>query len=102
MSATCNRDEINSANKQQLQEWLLAALDKIDELEATIAEKKVKKSNKKYDALEILKTSSPISILEIADKMNISTKNVSSLLTYLRTDGYVIHTDQHGRKFLVE
>lgn len=79
----------------------LATLSK-EELIAIIMELtavKAQKSHKKFDALAILKEG-PATILEIANKMNISTKNVSSLLTYLRRDGITIYTDNVGRKFI--
>ena len=62
---------------------------------------RLQKSHKKFGALKILQESGPASIQEIADQMDISTKNVSSLLTYLRKDGYIVHTDHEGRKYLV-
>lgn len=59
------------------------------------------KSHRKSQVLEILKENGPISILEIAKKLNITTKNVSSQLTYLRSDGYKICTDHNGKKFII-
>lgn len=58
------------------------------------------KSGRKSQVLDLLKSHETISILEIADKLNISTKNVSSQLTYLRSDGHQIFTDSKGRKML--
>ena len=62
------------------------------------------KSNdsRKSQVLELLRSNSSISILEMAESLNVSTKNISSQLTYLRTDGYQIFTDPRGRKVLVE
>ena len=62
------------------------------------------KSNdsRKSQVLELLRSNSSISILEMAESLNVSTKNISSQLTYLRTDGYQIFTDPKGRKVLVE
>lgn len=60
------------------------------------------KIGRKDEVLALLKEHGTISILEIAHKLNISTKNVSSQLTYLRSDGYKIFTDHKGRKVLVE
>ena len=59
-------------------------------------------SGRKSQVLELLKTNGSISILDIAKKLYIKTKNVSSQLTYLRTDGYKIFTDNHGRKVLMD
>ena len=57
---------------------------------------------RKSQILELLRESGSLSILEIANKLDISTKNVSSQLTYLRTDGYQIFTDPKGRKVLMD
>jgi len=64
--------------------------------------KSASKDGRKSQVLEILKEHGPINIMSIAQKLNISTKNVSSQLTYLRSDGYRIFTDDNGKKFLVE
>ena len=56
---------------------------------------------RKTQVLDLLKTNGSMSILEIARELNISAKNVSSQLTYLRTDGYQIFTDPKGRKVLM-
>ena len=58
------------------------------------------KFGRKEQVLELLKKSNSISIIEIAEKLDINTKNVSSQLTYLRADGYKIMTDHKGRKVL--
>ena len=60
------------------------------------------KDGRKSQVLALLKEYNSISILEIANKLSISTKNVSSQLTYLRSDGYKIFTDHNGRKLLVD
>ena len=59
-------------------------------------------SGRKSQVLELLREFDAISILDIAKKLSISTKNVSSQLTYLRTDGYKIFTDNHGKKVLMD
>ena len=59
-------------------------------------------SGRKSQVLELLRENPAISILDIAKKLSISTKNVSSQLTYLRTDGYKIFTDNHGKKVLMD
>jgi biotin operon repressor len=60
------------------------------------------KTGRKTEVLELLKNNDSISITQIAERLNISTKNVSSQLTYLRQDGYNICTNSSGRKFLVK
>ena len=79
----------------------------IEDQEAVILDLQLKLENTKNDGrksqvLELLRSSGSLSILEIAKKLSISTKNVSSQLTYLRTDGYQIFTDPKGRKVLME
>ena len=59
-------------------------------------------SGRKAQVLELLRKFKTISILDISNELSISTKNVSSQLTYLRSDGYAIFTDPNGRKMLVE
>jgi Predicted transcriptional regulator len=54
---------------------------------------------RKDDVLALLQTG-PHGILEIAEKLGINSKNVSSQLSYLRKDGYIIHTDERSRKYL--
>ena len=60
------------------------------------------KDGRKSQVLELLRKHETISILEISRTLNISTKNVSSQLTYLRSDNYKIFTDHRGRKMLIE
>ena len=60
------------------------------------------KDGRKSQVLELLRENTTISILEISSRLSISTKNVSSQLTYLRSDGYQIFTDPNGRKCLFE
>ena len=43
-----------------------------------------------------------ISILEISERLNISSKNVSSILSYLRKDGMRLGTRSDGRKYIEE
>lgn len=59
-------------------------------------------SKRKSQVLELLREHSTISIMDMATKLGISAKNVSSQLTYLRTDGYKIFTDNHGKKVLMD
>jgi predicted ArsR family transcriptional regulator len=86
---TLTRENLESMTKDELINLIL-----------NLNEVKEQKSHRKYEVLEILKSKSPISILDISNLMNTSTKNVSSLLTYLRRDGVKIYTDDGGRKFL--
>ena len=57
-------------------------------------------SGRKEEVLKVLQEQGPISILGIAELLNISTKNVSSQLTYLRKAGHSIATKSDGRKFI--
>lgn len=58
-------------------------------------------SGRKSQVLDLLVANESISIQDMATSLNISTKNVSSQLTYLRSDGYKIFTDHNGRKILM-
>ena len=59
-------------------------------------------TQRKAQVLEILRNHSAISIVDIAKRLDITAKNVSSQLTYLRTDGYKVFTDNHGKKVLMD
>ena len=71
-------------------------------LDLTLKLEASSKDGRKSQVLSLLREFTSISILEIASKLNISTKNVSSQLTYLRSDGHQIFTDPNGRKCLFE
>ena len=59
------------------------------------------KDGRKSQVEKILREQSPISIKSIAQQLGISTKNVSSILTYLRSDNINICTDSNGLKFII-
>ena len=71
-------------------------------IDLTVKLESSSKDGRKSQVLGLLREYQTISILEIASKLNISTKNVSSQLTYLRSDGHQIFTDPNGRKCLFE
>ena len=87
-----NAETINSMNKTQAIEHLFAAVEILNA-------QPERGPGRKDDVLAILQAG-PASILEIAEKLNINSKNVSSQLSYLRKDGYIIHTDEKSRKYL--
>ena len=89
------QEQMEKMNKKELIETLSQAISMLNE-------RKEQRSNKKFVVLEILKRGHPISILDISNELNISTKNVSSLLCYLRKDGVTIHTNKKGEKYIVE
>jgi predicted transcriptional regulator len=64
------------------------------------AQQAAKTSGRKDEVLKVLQEQGPIDILGIAEAVGISTKNVSSQLTYLRKDGHRIATKSDGRKFI--
>jgi biotin operon repressor len=74
---------------------------KIEALESQIENMKNGKG-RKAEVLELLRTNEAITIVAMSERLGISTKNVSSQLTYLRQEGYNICTDVNGKKFLVE
>lgn len=56
---------------------------------------------KKYMVLEVL-SEGPKSILEIGEALDVSSKNVSSQLCYLKKEGFGIITDESGRKIVTK
>lgn len=59
------------------------------------------KVGRKQQVLSILQEATrPMSIAQIASELKISTKNVSSQLTYLKSDGHSIISDSNGKKVL--
>ena len=105
MSKTKNNNEIKIQEmNDKIKELDLVIEDQkqvIEDLQIKL-EKSINNTGRKSQVLELLRKYSSISILEISNELMISTKNVSSQLTYLRTDGYQIFTDPKGRKVLVE
>ena len=62
---------------------------------------KVEKGDgRKEELRKILEDGGRYSIRELGEKMGISDKNVSSILSYLRRDGLKICTDSDGKKFV--
>ena len=98
---------INEMTKAELLDEIQRVNDICETNEAVIMDLTQKleassKDGRKSQVLDLLRENTTISILEISSKLGISTKNVSSQLTYLRSDGYQIFTDPNGRKCLFE
>lgn len=55
---------------------------------------------RKKEVRDILEEGGRYSIREIGERLNISDKNVSSILTYLRKSGLKICTDYEGKKYI--
>ena len=96
--------EIGEVEENELYSLILERLKKQDEIIIQLQEQLMynTKPGRKSEVLGLLKKHTSISIIDIAKKLNISTKNVSSQLTYLRSDGYKIFTDNNGRKILID
>ena len=92
---------LKKMNKEELIEECEDQMQIILELQTRL-ENSQNGSNRKAQVLEILRNNSSISIVGIAKKLSITAKNVSSQLTYLRSDGYRIFTDNHGKKVLMD
>ena len=58
-------------------------------------------NHKKYITLQHLISHQPISIPQIADLQNTTTKNISTLLNYLKKLNYVIQTNENNQKFII-
>jgi len=97
--------ETGEVEEDELYSLILERLRKQDEIIIQLQEQLMynnTKPGRKSEVLDLLKKHTSISIIDIAKKLNISTKNVSSQLTYLRSDGYKIFTDNNGRKILID
>ena len=90
-------------DKMKKEELINALEDKEQIIADLLVKLESSKNNdgRKTQVLDLLKNNGSMSILDISKELNISTKNVSSQLTYLRTDGYQIFTDPKGRKVLM-
>jgi len=89
----------NNANPAVNREQEL--LDRIAALEAQLAAApRGAGSARRSEVIAVLRKG-PASIKAMAMSMNTTTRNVSSVLTGLRKAGYVIHTDEQSRKYLV-
>jgi hypothetical protein len=55
---------------------------------------------RKEELCEVLNSGTRYTITELAGMMETSSKNISSLLSYLRKDSLKICTDGDGRKFI--
>ena len=69
-------------------------------LEDKISKVKIKPEGRKDQVLKVLQAG-PITVGAIAKRLGISSRNVSSQLTYLRKDGYEIATTSTGKKMLM-
>lgn len=89
-----NNEEILNLRKTELAEAVIELITQLNHVKMS------KASNaRKYEVRDIL-LQGAASIAEIAEIMGTSTKNVSSNLCYLKKEGYIIHTDDVGRKYL--
>ena len=96
--------DYDSLTKEEFEEMINDSLNK-DELILQLQVQLKNRSSadgRKSQVMKILVDHGPITIMNIANKLGISTKNVSSQLSYLRTDGYQIFTDNNGKKFIYE
>ncbi len=81
-----------------------ALLAKIAELEAKLAQKNTRVLGpSRADLIVNLLKQGPASVKQIAVSLgpDITTRNVSTVLSGLRKAGFVIHTDEQHRKYLV-
>lgn len=84
--------------KKELQEIIDNQQLLIDDLETKLDSIKNRTSKRKQEVLNLLQTK-PISIFDMSVKLDITNKNVSSQLCYLKKDGYLICTNSQGQKF---
>lgn len=88
---------MNTTYDKMLKEELIKELIERDSLIESLSKNRT--SKRKQEVLDLLKEN-PISIYDMSVKLDITNKNVSSQLCYLKKDGYLICTNSSGCKFL--
>jgi predicted transcriptional regulator len=83
--------------KAQLISHIHQLEEKIDQL----VKSRQRSGSRKFEVLELL-SQGPISILDIANRLNISSKNVSSLLCYLKKDKWGLIVNEEGQRMLTK
>ena len=89
-----SNDDVLALSQEELQQHLITAIEFLNI-------KGSRGPSRREEVLALLKDG-PHTILEMAEKLGIDSKNVSSQLSYLRKDGWVIHTDENSRKYLAQ
>lgn len=84
--------KIEEMNKAELMEMVQSLSNEVEVLKV----KGKRGSGRKLELLEQL-AKGPAKILDLAGAMKVSSKNVSSLKTYLKKDGWGIINDEEGR-----
>lgn len=92
-------------NAKEMQAKIAELEAQVEQLAKENEELKTRKGTisggRKYDVLETLRQG-PISITDLATKLDTTSKNISSVLTMLRKDGAEIFTNSRGEKVLME
>lgn len=99
MSKLQNDQELTIDDYELIESHLVDIINSLVEENSSL--KLDSKDGRKSQVLDILTKQGPISIMSIASQLNISTKNVSSQLTYLRSDNHNICTNSNGLKFIL-
>lgn len=89
----------NKMTKENLIDTINERDSLITELHEQLILNKNRTSKRKQEVLDLLKKN-PISIYDMSVELDITNKNVSSQLCYLKKDGYLICTNSSGCKFL--
>jgi len=90
-NGTINVNELDSENKDELIKHMINVIYELSSSDG-----------RKSQVEKILREQGPIHIKDIAQQLNITTKNVSSQLTYLRSDNIDICTNRKGQKFIMD
>ena len=73
---------------------------KVKELEAKVNELESRIGGRKKQVYDYLMKHGPCRVSDIAAKLKISDRNVSSQMAYLRKEGVAIATNSRGYKFI--
>jgi len=104
MTELRSTEELGNLTKEELIMNVIQLENEIQKLEAQLNSKK---TGRKQLLFEIMSDYEHYELKQLSKLMSekcgkpINSKNISSLLTYLRTDGHPICTDHLGKKFLL-
>jgi biotin operon repressor len=93
--------ELKEMKKDELMELVEDMECVLNWIENKIGKSKGFKKSRKDEIREIMEEGKRVFVGDIAKRLGITSRNVSSYLTYLRRDGMEIITDSKGRKFIM-
>lgn len=91
-----------SINYQEMtKSQLIDHINNLNDQIVNLKKSRQRSGSRKFEVLEIL-SHGPMSILDIANQLGITSKNVSSLLCYLKKDGFGLIVNEEGQRVLTK